>query len=161
MRGLLQGLSYGYGGNPKGFNKQQTTNNKEEIDRFLKTGKKALEEAIRVARVGNKVGHISKKIQDIVEGAGYSVVRSLVGHGVGRELHEEPEVPGFLATKIENTPKLELAMTIAIEVIYNMGKADVVFANDGWSIKTKDDSLSGLFERTIAVTYDGPMVLTK
>lgn len=132
------------------------------IDKFLETGKNALEEAIKVAKVGNRVGHISRTIQDIVEGEGYSVVRSLVGHGVGRKLHEEPEVPGFLATKIENTPNLDSGMTIAIEVIYNMGKKDVVYLNDdGWTIKTKDKSLSGLFERTIAVTKDGPVILTK
>lgn len=136
--------------------KVKSQNDGDKIDRFLETGKRAIDEAIKVARIGNRVGHISKTIQDIIEGQGYSVVRSLVGHGVGSKLHEEPEVPGFLATKIENTPTLEEGMTIAIEVIYNMGKADVVFANDGWSIKTKDDSLSGLFERTIAVTYDGP-----
>jgi len=134
----------------------------DEVDRFLETGKKALEEAIKVSKAGNRVGHISKKIQDIVEGAGYSVVRSLVGHGVGRSLHEEPEVPGFLARKIEDTPKLRERMTIAIEVIYNMGKADVVYSNDdGWTIKTKDGSLSGLFERTIAITKSGPLILTK
>ena len=134
----------------------------DEVDRFLDVGEKALEEAIKVSKAGNRVGHISKKIQDIVEGAGYSVVRSLVGHGVGRSLHEEPEVPGFLARKIEDTPKLRERMTIAIEVIYNMGKADVVYSNDdGWTIKTKDGSLAGLFERTVAITKSGPLILTK
>ena len=133
----------------------------DEVDRFLETGKRALEEAIKVAKVGNRTGHISKKIQDIIEGQGYSVVRSLVGHGVGRSLHEEPEVPGFLATKIDNTVKLSVGMTIAIEVIYNMGKVDVVYSNnDGWTIKTKDNSVSGLFERTIAITKEGQLVLT-
>jgi len=134
----------------------------DEVDRFLDTGKKALQEAIKVAIIGNRVGDISKTIQGIVEGGGYSVVRSLVGHGVGKTLHEEPEVPGFLTTKIENTPSLREGMTIAIEVIYNMGKPDVVYSNDdGWSIKTKDNSLSGLFERTVAVTKEDPLVLTK
>jgi methionyl aminopeptidase len=133
-----------------------------EKEKFLRTGKRALGEAIKVARVGNRIGDISETIQDIVEGSGYCVVRSLVGHGVGRQLHEEPEVPGFLATKVENTPRLREGMTIAIEVIYNIGKADVVYANgDGWTIKTKDGSLSGLFERTIVVTKDGPLVLTQ
>jgi len=134
----------------------------DEVDRFLETGKRALEEAIKVARTGNRVGHISKKIQDIVEGAGYSVVRSLVGHGVGRSLHEDPEVPCYLNEKIEKTPLLVEGLAIAVEVIYNMGKADVIYSNDdGWTIKTKDGSLAGLFERTVAITKEGPLILTK
>jgi len=142
--------------------KSKIKNQKEdEVDRFLETGRRALNEAIKVAKPGNRVGHISKTVQDIVEGQGYSVVRSLVGHGVGRQLHEEPEVPGFLATKIENTPLLLAGMTIAVEVIYNMGKPEVKYLNDdGWTIKTKDNSLSGLFEKTIVVTKDRPLVLT-
>lgn len=135
---------------------------KDEIDLFLETGKRALEGAIQVAKPGNRIGHISQMIQKIVEEAGYSVVRSLIGHGVGRSLHEEPEVPGFLTGKISDTPLLSEGMTIAIEVIYNRGKFDVVYANkDGWTIKTKDSSLSGLFERSVAITKNGPIVLTK
>lgn len=134
----------------------------DEVDRFLETGEKALEEAIRVARVGNRIGHISKTIQDIVEGAGYSVVRSLVGHGVGKQLHEEPEVPGFLVGNILQTPVLKKGMTLAIEVIYNMRGRDVVYANnDGWTIKTKDGSLSSVFEKTVAITEKGFIVLTR
>lgn len=132
------------------------------IHTFLEVGKRALEEAIQQARAGNRVGHISKTIQDIVEGAGYSVVRTLVGHGVGRQLHEEPEIPGFLNGKIEDTPLLVLGMTIAVEVIYNMGKPDVVYSNDdNWTIATKDGSLSGLFERTVLITESEPEILTK
>ena len=140
--------------------KSEIRNN--EVDRFLETGKRALEEAIKVAKVGNRIGYISKKIQDIVEGAGYSVVRSLVGHGVGRSLHEEPEVPCYLNEKIEKTPLLVEGLAIAVEVIYSMGKADVIYSNDdGWTIKTKDGSLAGLFERTIAITKSGPAILTE
>jgi methionyl aminopeptidase len=132
-----------------------------EESKFLKKGKFALDQAIEKAVIGNRVGHISQTIQDIVEGTGYSVVRSLVGHGVGKQLHEDPEVPGFLDVKIEKTPVLKEGMTIAIEVIYNMGESDVVYSNDdGWTISTKDGSLSGLFERTVAITKDGPLVLT-
>lgn len=135
---------------------------KDNIDMFLETGKRALKEAIKVAKAGNRIGHISKSIQDTIEAAGYSVVRSLVGHGVGKNLHEEPEVPGFLAVPMEETLELKEGMTLAIEVIYNMGKPEVVYANnDGWTIKTKDGSLSGVFERTIAVTKNGPLVLTQ
>ena len=131
------------------------------VDKFLNIGKYALEEGIKQAVVGNKVGHISKVIQDIIERQnGYSVVRSLIGHGVGRELHEEPEVPGYLIGKIEKTPLLKEGMTIAIETIYNMGSKDVVLDNDGWTIRTKDGKLSGLFERSIAITKNGPILLT-
>jgi methionyl aminopeptidase len=130
--------------------------------RFLAIGKKALREGIKIAQVGNRIGHISKAIQDIVEKeGGYSIVRSLIGHGVGKQLHEDPEVPGFLDRKIEQTPKLTAGMTIAIEVIYNMGKPDVVYAGtDDWKIVTKDNSLSAVFERSVAITSSGPLVLT-
>ncbi len=135
--------------------------NSDEVDKFLETGKRALDEAIKVAIVGNHVGHISKTIQEIVEGQGYSIVRSLIGHGVGKKLHEEPEVPGFLNKKIEKTPMLKEGMTIAIEVIYNMRSHEVSYSNrDGWTITTSDGSMSGLFERTIAITKDGSIVLT-
>ena len=140
--------------------KSQTTNPK--IDKFLGTGRKALNAGIKKAKAGNRVGDISKTIQEIVEGAGYSVVKSLVGHGVGKDLHEEPEVPGYLAVKLEKTPKLTEGMTIAVEVIYNMGKDEVMYKeDDGWTISTGDGSLSGLFERTIAITQNGPVILTK
>lgn len=141
---------------------KKNTTEENEIDRFLENGKKALNEAIKVAVVGNHIGHISKRIQDIVEKeGGYSVVRSLIGHGVGRELHEDPEVPGYLNKKIEKTPELRPGMTIAIEVIYNMGEPDVSFyGDDGWTIGSSDGSLSGLFERSILITEKGPEFLT-
>lgn len=142
-------------------NQQLTSNNEDEIDKFLKTGKHALDEAIKTAVIGNRVGHISKTIQDIVEAEGYSVVRSLIGHGVGKKLHEDPEVPGFLNKKIEKTPLLKKGMTIAVEVIYNMGGFEVSYSNnDGWTIITSDGSMSGLYERTIAITEDEPLILT-
>ncbi len=135
---------------------------RQEIQIFLETGKRALRDAIKVARAGNRVGHISKTIQDIVEGNGYSIVRSLVGHGVGKSLHEEPEVPGFLDFEIKKTPLLKENMTIAIEIIYNFGKSDVKYLNeDGWTIATEDEGISGLFERTIAITKNGPLILTE
>ncbi len=142
-------------------NKQQTTNNRDKVDRFLEVGKHALEEAIKVAVLGNRIGNISKTIQEIVEREGYSVVRSLIGHGVGRKLHEEPEIPGYLTGNIEETPRLVEGMTIAVEVIYNMGGFEVSYLNnDGWTIATTDGSISGVFERTIAITENGPIALT-
>jgi methionyl aminopeptidase len=134
----------------------------DESDKFLEIGEKALNEAIKMAIPGNRIGHISKTIQDLVEGNGYSVVRSLIGHGVGKKLHEDPEVPGFLNGKIEKTPLIKPGMTIAIEVIYNMGSSEVSFYNkDGWTIGTSDGSLSGLFERTVAITDKEFEILTK
>lgn len=133
----------------------------DEIDIFLKTGKHALNEALKVAKLGNRIGHISKTIQEIVEAGGYSVVRTLIGHGVGRELHEEPEVPGFLNSRIEKTPLLVEGMTIAVEVIYNMGRKEVVLTkDDGWTISTADGSISGLFERSVCITKNGNKILT-
>jgi methionyl aminopeptidase len=132
------------------------------VDKFLETGEKAMWQAIRIAKAGRRVGDISKAIQDAIEDQGYSVVRSLVGHGVGKELHEEPEIPGFLNSPILKTPLLKENMALAIEVIYNMGKSEVVYSNeDNWTIKTKDGSLSGLFERTIAVTKQCPGIITQ
>lgn len=128
--------------------------------KFLKMGEKALEKAINVALIGNHVGDISRIIEQTIEGENYSVVRALVGHGIGRNLHEDPQVPGFLSRLIDKTPFLEEGMTLAIEVIYNMGSADVIYKDDGWTIATKDKSLSGLFEKTCAITKKGPIVLT-
>lgn len=129
--------------------------------RFVQTGELALKKAIPQAKPGNYIYDISKTIQDVVEGAGFSVVRSLVGHGVGRELHEEPEVPGFVTAKRTSTPQITAGMVLAIEVIYNMGSPDVVYrGDDGWTIVTKDGKISGLFEATVAVTSHGCLLLT-
>lgn len=140
---------------------QNSKREKDEIDKFLEVGKKALNAAIKVAVEGNRVGDISKAIQNIIEVEnGYSIVRTLVGHGVGRKLHEEPEVPGFLEGSIEETPKLVNGMTIAIEVIYNMGKPDVTLDSDNWTIRTRDHTVSGVFERTVAIRGQKPWILT-
>jgi len=143
-------------------NPEAATKN-DEVDRFLEVGKKALQAGINQAQLGNHVGDISKAMQTIVEAQnGYSVVRSLVGHGVGRELHEDPEIPGYLVGKIEKTPLLRENMVIAIEIIYNLGGPEIVFANrDGWTLKTEDGSLAGLFERSLAITKDGPLIITQ
>lgn len=131
-------------------------------EQFLSIGKRALEAGIREAKAGNHVGNISKAIQDIVEKeGGYSIVRSLVGHGVGRELHEAPEVPGFLDKPIEKTPLLLEGMTIAVEVIYNLGGPGVVYkGDDDWTIVSEDGGLSAVFERSILITKQGPVLLT-
>ena len=142
---------------------QQLTIDQKKVERFLEAGKKALFAGIKEARVGNRVGHISRAIQAIIEGAGYSVVRNLVGHGVGKALHEDPEIPGYLSQKIDLTPALFNGQTLAIEAIYNMGNHEVVYdRNDDWTIRTRDGSLSGLFERTILITEEGlPEILSR
>lgn len=129
-------------------------------DIFLATGKKALKEAIKQAKIGNFVGNISSKIQEVVEQGGYSPVKVLTGHGVGRNLHEEPFIPCFLKEGVGKTPKLTKGMTLAIEVIYNQGSAEVVLENDDWTISTGDGKISGLFELTVAITENEPLILT-
>lgn len=140
----------------------ELTEEMRQKEEFLKVGKKALKLAIDQAVAGNHVGHISQIIQRTIASHGFNVVRNLVGHGIGRKLHEEPEVPGFLNTSIENTPTLEEGMTLAIEVIYNMGGAEVsINSRDGWTVVTRDKSISGLFEHTVLVRKKSPLILTK
>lgn len=128
---------------------------------FLETGELALKKAIEKCVPGNHVGDISKTIQEIVEKNGYSCVKQLVGHGVGKDLHEDPEIPCYLRGKIENTPVLKPGMVLAVEVIYNMGKSAVVYENDdGWTIVTRDGKPSGLFEHTVVITETAPKILT-
>ncbi len=126
--------------------------------RFLNAGKKALRQAVDVCRPGGRVGDISQEIQTVIEQAGFNVVRDLVGHGVGRELHEEPSVPGF--GQRGQGPVLKVGMVLAIEVIYTEGSYNLTTEADGWTIRTVDGKLSGLFEHTVAVTNSGPIVLT-
>ncbi len=121
----------------------------KEKERFLKTGQQALRDGVAQAIEGNRVGDISEAIQTRVEASGYNVVRSLVGHGVGKALHEEPEIPGY--GKKGTGPILKPGMSLAIEVIYTMGNYDLVLESDGWTYATEDKSLSGLFEATVIV----------
>lgn len=130
----------------------------ENTMKFLNIGKKTLKEAISKAQVGAKIGDISATIQEMIEGAAYQVVKNLTGHGVGRELHEEPMIPGFGKRGIGQ--KILQGMILAIEVIYAQRSGKVYLEPDGWTISTQDKSLGGLFEQTIAVTKDGPIVLT-
>lgn len=132
----------------------------EAVERFLKIGKKALAGAIATAQAGKRIGDISWAIQEVVEGAGYSCVRSLTGHGIGRQLHETPPIPCFLSGTVAETPLLKTGMTLAIEVIYAMGGFETETDEDGWTIRTKDGKLAAVFEKTIAITDDGPFVCT-
>ena len=129
-----------------------------EKEKFLKVGEEALWDGVAKAIEGNTVGDISHAIQLMVENSGYSVVRSLVGHGVGKSLHEEPEVPGY-GTKGTGA-KLVPGMTLAIEVIYAQGDYQVVLGSDGWTYSTLDKSLSALFEMSVVVGKEKAEVLT-
>lgn len=132
-----------------------------EVERFLQVGKEALDLAIAQAVVGNRIGHISQAIEKKVRGAGYTIMKQLTGHGVGRDLHEDPFIPGFLSKKIEKTIEIKKGMVLALEVIYSMGSPDIAY-EDGqdWSIITKDKSMSACFEHTVAITDKNTLVLT-
>ncbi len=143
-------------------NKKLNIKNKkeDEVIRFLKTGEKTLEKAIKVVKPGGRIGQISQVIEENVKKAGYSPVKVLTGHGVGKSLHEEPAIPQVFLGKIENTPKIVPGMTLAIEVIYNLGTAEVLMKKDGWTIATQDGKISATFEKTIAVRNNGVFILT-
>jgi methionyl aminopeptidase len=127
---------------------------------FLEVGKKALEKAISQVKPGKRVGDISLAIERTIKKAGYSPVRRLTGHGVGRQLHQEPTIPCFLRGEVRATPLLKKGMVLAIEVIYTLGKPDIFVADDGWTIQTQDGKIAALFEETVAIGADGPLILT-
>jgi methionyl aminopeptidase len=129
-----------------------------EAQRLLDTAQDALAAGIEQARVDNRVGDISAAIQAVVEGAGFSVVRQLVGHGVGRHYHEDPHVPNF--GRAGRGPRLVPGMTIAIEPMITVGSPAVTMHADGWTISTVDGSYAAHFEHTVAITPDGPRILT-
>jgi len=121
----------------------------EEVQKLLKTTKEALYEGIKNAVEGKRVGDISYAIQTYCEDRGYSVVRKMVGHGIGREMHEDPEVPNF--GKRGNGPKLKSGMTLAIEPMINLGKHDIYIEQDGWTTRTRDKKPSAHFEHTVVI----------
>ena len=130
----------------------------DDAQRLLDAGQAALAAGIEQARAGNHVGDISAAVQRVTEEAGFSVVRTLVGHGVGRQMHEEPQIPNF--GEPGRGPALSTGMTLAIEPMITAGRPEVVMEEDGWSISTADGSLSAHFEHTVAVTEEGPRILT-
>ena len=126
--------------------------------KLMDVTEKSLYEGIAQALPGNRVADISRAIQKYVEGNGYSVVREFVGHGVGRTMHEDPQVPNFVDGK--SSPKLRPGMTIAIEPMVNAGRPDVKILKDGWTVVTQDGSLSAHFEHTVLITEGEPEILT-
>lgn len=130
----------------------------DEVANLIEVTQKSLFQGIKVAISGNRVGAIGEAVQTLVEKNGMSVVRSLVGHGVGKEIHEEPQVPNYGSRK--DGMKIRAGMVLAIEPMVNMGKYNVITDKDDWTVKTKDGSLSAHFEHTIAVTSEGPVLCT-
>ncbi len=133
----------------------------DEARRLLEVTKEALALGIKQAKPGNHIGDISAAIQQLVESRGFSVVEVLCGHGVGYAVHEEPTIPNF--GKAGTGPLIEVGHVYAIEPIVNVGKPDVYFDDegDGYSVYTEDDSMSAHFEHTVAITENGPLILTK
>ncbi|MCL2560970.1 MAG: type I methionyl aminopeptidase [Rikenellaceae bacterium] len=128
------------------------------VAELLETTKKALQNGVAQAKAGNRVGDISAAVQNTAEAAGFTVVRELVGHGLGRNMHEEPEVPNNGVKG--RGPLLQEGMVICIEPMINMGTRHVVFERDGWTVRTRDRKPSAHFEWAVAVTANGPDVLT-
>jgi methionyl aminopeptidase len=130
-----------------------------QAKRLLSVTESSLEAGLEKAVAGNRLSDISSMIQNCAESEGFSVVRSFVGHGIGRGLHEEPQIPNF--GKPGEGPRLLEGMTLAIEPMINAGGWEVNIQGDGWTAVTKDGSLSAHFEHTIAITKNGPRILTK
>ena len=126
--------------------------------RLMDVTERALYEGIAAAVPGNRVTDISRAVQNYVEGNGFSVVREFVGHGVGRSMHEEPQVPNFVDPK--SNQKLRPGMTLAIEPMVNAGQPSVKILKDGWTVVTQDGSLSAHFEHTVLITESEPEILT-
>ena len=125
---------------------------------LLETTQQALAAGVGVARAGNQIGDIGHAVQEVAEAAGYGVVRELVGHGIGTQFHEEPQIPNFGRPK--TGARLMPGMTIAIEPMINMGRPDVRTLDDRWTVVTSDGSLSAHFEHTVAITPNGARILT-
>jgi len=130
----------------------------ERTDQLLRVTEKALELAISVADEGRRLGDICAEIEDEASRNHFSVVREFVGHGVGRKLHEEPQIPNY--GRRGSGPKLKSGMTLAIEPMINIGGPNVRLLDDGWTVRTADGTRSAHFEHTVLITKDGPEILT-
>lgn len=130
-----------------------------QAERLLWVTEKALEHGVAAAIVGNRLSDIGHAVQSFVEAQGLSVVRDFVGHGIGRSMHEPPQIPNF--GRPGRGPRLKPGMVLAIEPMVNIGGWEVVVLSDNWTVITADRSLSAHFENTVAVTEDGPLILTE
>jgi methionyl aminopeptidase len=131
----------------------------EEAQRLIDVTKSSLTAGIKQAVVNNRLSDISHAIQTYVEGHGYSVVRDFVGHGVGKDMHEDPQIPNFGPPG--RGPRLRKGMVLAIEPMVNVGTYEVETQLDNWTVVTKDNKLSAHFEHSVAITDDGPWILTE
>jgi methionyl aminopeptidase len=132
-----------------------------ENKHFLEVGQRALNNAIKQVKKGNRIYDISEAIDQALKEEGLHAAQGLVGHGVGRSLHENPSIPGYLDKKREQTPEIEIGAALAVEVMYTTGNGEIALDDDGWTIVTRDGTISALFEETILVTEKGPIVATK
>ena len=128
--------------------------------KFIQAGEKAMNKAIGAVKIGGKIGDISRAIEETVVSFGYNPIRALTGHGIGRSLHEDPYIPCYISGRAEEQIEIVTGISLAIEVMYAQGKPDIAKAGDGWTISMLDGKIAGLFEETVAVTPEGPMVLT-
>jgi methionyl aminopeptidase len=126
---------------------------------LMDSTKRSLDAAIAQCVPGNRLGDIGWAVQSLVEAAGYSVVRQFVGHGIGRQMHESPNVPNY--GDAGKGSRLSAGLVVAIEPMVNMGSPDVIIEDDGWTAVTKDGSLSAHFEHSVAITENGPFVLSR
>ncbi|MCK5494017.1 MAG: M24 family metallopeptidase, partial [Candidatus Omnitrophica bacterium] len=126
--------------------------------RLVQTTRKALYKAIKAARPGNTTGDLGYIIQNCVEKEGFSVMKNFCGHGIGREMHMEPALPNF--GKKNEGQRLTEGMAIAIEPMVFMGKSDIEITDDGWTVKSKDNSLTAHFEHTVLITKNKPVIIT-
>ncbi|AEA34311.1 type I methionyl aminopeptidase [Hippea maritima] len=133
----------------------------EKKKKLMEVTYQALYEGIAQARAGNYLYDISGAVQNYVESFGFSVVRDYVGHGIGRKLHEEPQVPNYIPSKFDRGPMLRVGMTIAIEPMVNAGTWRVKVLKDKWTVVTADGEPSAHFEHTIAITEEGPVILSE
>ncbi len=131
----------------------------EASRKLMDVTEKSLYEALDKARPGNRLGDIGHAVQSLVESEGLSVVRELTGHGVGRNMHEEPSVPNYGSPG--RGPRLEVGMVLAIEPMVNLGRPETAVLEDDWTVVTRDGSRSAHFEHTVAVTSEGPVILTR
>jgi methionyl aminopeptidase len=148
-----------YGGFHSDTSFSVAINPTKEVAHFLEVGKLALRKAIKEAKSGKRIYDISRAMEKEIKANGYSSVEALTGHGIGRKLHEDPNIPCFFTDKANL--KIVPGMVLAIEVMYTQGSPELVLENDGWTISTRDGKISALYEETVAVTEHGPLVLTE
>lgn len=149
----------------KGFNTDTSIsfglNPSKEVEKFLKIGKEAFQKAVSAIKPNNSyIYDISKGMEDVLRDNGYSPILDLTGHGIGKNLHEQPYIPCFTSGLRVESPKIISGMALAVEVMYTLGKPNLITENDGWTISTRDGKIAGLFEDTVIITEKGYSIIT-